>query len=40
MGVNEEFGEVGTQDYLADRYKLTAKYIYEESKNLLKKKAK
>ena len=39
MGVNEEFGEVGTQDYLADRYKLTAKYIYEESKNLLKKKA-
>ena len=40
MGVNEEFGEVGAQDYLADRYKLTAKYIYEESKNLLKKKAK
>lgn len=39
MGVNEEFGEVGAQDYLADRYKLTAKYIYEESKNLLKKKA-
>lgn len=31
--------EVGAQDYLADRYKLTAKYIYEESKNLLKKKA-
>ena len=39
MGVNEEFGEVGAQDYLADRYKLTARYIYEESKNLLKKKA-
>ena len=40
MGVNEEFGEVGAQDYLADRYKQTAKYIYEESNNLLKKKAK
>lgn len=39
MGVGEEFGEVGTQDYLAERYKLTAKYICEECKKLLEKKA-
>lgn len=39
MGVGEEFGEVGTQDYLAKRYKLTAEYICEESRKLLAKKA-
>lgn len=39
MGVGEEFGEVGTQEYLAKRYKLTAEYICEESKKLLKKQA-
>ena len=27
IGVNDEFGEVGTQDWLADRYKLTAPHI-------------
>ena len=27
IGVDDEFGEVGTQDWLADRYKLTAPHI-------------
>jgi transketolase len=27
IGVNDEFGEVGTQDWLAERYKLTAPHI-------------
>jgi len=33
-GVDDEFGEVGTQDWLADHFKLTAPYIAEAVKRL------
>lgn len=36
IGVEDEFGEVGTQDYLQQRFKLTAEHIVEETRNLLK----
>ncbi len=38
IGVNDEFGEVGTQDYLQGRFQLTAENIVNFSKELLKKK--
>jgi transketolase len=34
VGVDDEFGEVGTQDWLADRFKLTAPYIVAAVKSL------
>ncbi|MCE1195977.1 transketolase family protein [bacterium] len=36
VGVEESFGEVGTQDYLAKRFGLTAEAIALKAKNLLK----
>jgi transketolase len=30
IGVEDEFGEVGTQEYLQERYKLTAAHVVEE----------
>ena len=30
IGVEDEFGEVGTQEYLQERYKLTAAHIIEK----------
>ena len=38
IGVNDEFGEVGTQDYLMKRFGLTAEHIAEAAKELLTKK--
>lgn len=35
IGINDEFGEVGTQDYLQERFELTAEHIVEESKKML-----
>lgn len=40
IGVNDEFGEVGTQQYLQQRYGLTAENIVSCAKELLKKKQK
>lgn len=37
MGIQEEFGEVGTQDYLMERYHLTAAHIVRRVKEFLKK---
>ena len=37
VGVHESFGEVGTQDYLAKRFGLTAEAIASAAKNLLSK---
>ncbi|MBQ4269228.1 MAG: transketolase family protein, partial [Clostridia bacterium] len=37
MGIQEEFGEVGTQDYLMERYHLTAAHIVRNAKEFLKK---
>jgi transketolase len=36
VGVKEEFGEVGTQDYLQKRFKLTAEEISTRAKALIK----
>lgn len=38
VGVNDEFGEVGTLEYLQERFKLTAANIVEKAKLLLKEK--
>lgn len=38
IGIEDEFGEVGTQEYLQERFKLTAEHIVEEVKTLLKNK--
>ncbi|GHT67562.1 transketolase [Bacteroidia bacterium] len=38
VGVNDEFGEVGTLDYLKERFGLTAQNIAAQTKELLKKK--
>ncbi len=35
VGVRDEFGEVGTQDYLAKRYGLTAADLAREARNML-----
>jgi transketolase len=39
VGVNEEFGEVGTLDYLQERFGMTAANIAERARALLKKKS-
>ncbi|MGD1818534.1 MAG: transketolase family protein [Pleomorphochaeta sp.] len=36
VGINEEFGQVGTLDYLKGYYKLTAEEIYKQAKEILK----
>jgi transketolase len=36
IGIQDEFGEVGTQDYLAKRFGLTADKLVEKAKALLK----
>jgi transketolase len=38
VGVNDEFGEVGTQDYLQERFGLTADNIYRQATTLLETK--
>ncbi len=38
IGVNDEFGEVGTLEYLQERYRLHAANIVETAKELLKRK--
>jgi transketolase len=38
IGINDEFGEVGTQEYLQERFQLTAKHIAEEVRKILKTK--
>jgi transketolase len=38
IGINDEFGEVGTQEYLLERYQLTAENIVKSAKELLGKK--
>jgi transketolase len=38
IGINDEFGEVGTQDFLKERFHLTAENIVNTTKELLKKK--
>ncbi|MDR1096551.1 MAG: transketolase family protein [Tannerella sp.] len=35
IGIEDEFGEVGTQDYLQERFGLTAAHIVEEAKKLV-----
>ena len=40
VGVEESFGEVGTQDYLAKRFGLTAEAIAQKAKTLLAKRIK
>jgi transketolase len=35
VGVNDEFGEVGTQEYLQERYQLTADHIVAVAKEIL-----
>lgn len=37
IGVNDEFGEVGTQDYLQERYGLTVDKIVDSALKILKK---
>jgi transketolase len=37
IGINDEFGEVGTQEYLQERFGLTAANIATQAKELLKK---
>jgi transketolase len=37
VGIRDEFGEVGTQDYLADRFGLTADHLASRAKELLTK---
>ena len=36
IGIEDEFGEVGTQNYFQERFKLTAKHIVEVAKELVK----
>lgn len=36
MGIHEEFGEVGVQDYLIEKYRLTAPHIVRTAKEFLK----
>ena len=38
VGVKDEFGEVGPQDYLMERFKLTKPYIVEAVKNVIARK--
>jgi len=38
VGVREEFGEVGPQDYLQERFGLTAKVICEKVHAVMKRK--
>ncbi|MBN2050729.1 MAG: transketolase family protein [Spirochaetales bacterium] len=38
VGIRDEFGEVGTQEYLAERFGLTAENILRQARELLKKK--
>ena len=38
IGSQDEFGEVGPQDYLADRFKMTEKYIVEAAKKVISRK--
>ncbi|MGQ9855255.1 MAG: transketolase family protein [Fervidobacterium sp.] len=38
IGVRDHFGEVGLTDFLLQKYKMTAKDIYDAAKNLLKAK--
>ncbi len=38
IGIEDEFGEVGTQEYLQERFKLTAGHIVEEAKALIARK--
>ena len=40
VGVNDEFGEVGTEAYLRERFKLTPQNIYEKAKIALANKTK
>lgn len=35
IGINDEFGEVGTQEYLLERFQLTASHISSKAKKLL-----
>jgi transketolase len=39
IGINEEFGEVGSQDYLAGRFGLTADKLAEKARALLQKRS-
>jgi transketolase len=39
VGVNEEFGEVGTLDYLKERFGMTADNIAAKARALLEKKS-
>jgi transketolase len=39
IGIKDEFGEVGDQDYLMDRFQLTAPYIAEAVRKAVAKKA-
>ena len=39
IGVQDEFGEVGPLDYLAERFKLNAVYIVEAAKKAIARKA-
>jgi len=39
IGIHDEFGEVGDQDYLMDRFQLTAPYIAEAVRKAVAKKA-
>jgi len=36
IGINDEFGEVGTQDYLVNRYGLDVDNFVKKAKDLLK----
>lgn len=38
VGVKDEFGEVGSQEYLMNRFGLTAQFIYEKAKRAMSKK--
>ena len=40
IGVQDEFGEVGPQSYLEERFGLTAPFIVEKVKQVLKRKKK
>ena len=39
VGVADEFGEVGPQSYLEERFKLTAPFIVEKAKEVIARKA-
>ncbi len=38
VGAQDEFGEVGPQDYLMKRFNLTSKTIYEKAKHVISRK--